>query len=111
MRPEYSDGQLVIADKSFDIEDIDIGDIVVFKENGVTCIKRVLAKEGDTIKQCDDKLYINDIVESPYSTSVETEYLLKEDEFYVCGDNFRNSVDSRVYGPIRFEDIDCIIRK
>lgn len=111
MRPEYNDGQIVLADKSFSKEDIMIGDIVVFKENGITCIKRVLAKEGDTIKQHDGKLYINDVIEAPYNTYVETEFTLEENEFFVCGDNYNNSIDSRTYGPIRFESVDGIICK
>ena len=111
MRPKYSDGQIVLADRSFNKEDIEVGDIVVFNDNGNTCIKRVLAKEGDTIKQCGGKLYINDIVEAPYNTSWETEFELMENELYVCGDNYSNSIDSRTYGPIKLDDVECIVCK
>lgn len=109
MRPEYNDGQIIIADRTFTINDISSGDIVVYNHNGETCIKRVLAMSGDMVKQHDGKLYINDVIEVPYTTLVEDAFVIAENEFYVCGDNFNNSIDSRMYGPIEYEEIDCII--
>lgn len=73
-------------------------------------IKRVVAKPGDTVEIIDGKLFVNGKVETRETFKGETyeiydlvEYplVLKEDEYFVLGDNRENSLDSRAIGPIK----------
>ena len=52
-------------------------------------------------------IYVNDIHISPYScdTALEQIYTLTDNQYFVIGDNFNASIDSRMYGPIRLNDI------
>ena len=92
-------------------------DIVVTKytkEDTSNKIKRILGLPGDVIQFKDDgDLYVNgSFVEQP----LDEEYIrgasypvgetvLKEDEYYVCGDNRKHSYDSSNIGPIKKEYI------
>ena len=110
MRPTFHSGQIVLGNRTFERSDINIGDIVVFKDDtDHTCVKRVLALPGEVVVQTEGRLYINGIEKYPYETADDAEYILNEDEVYVCGDNHGNSVDSRTYGPVSYEKIECIV--
>jgi signal peptidase I len=71
------------------------------------CVKRIIASGGDTVKLKDGNIYVNDIHISPYScdTALEQIYTLTDNQYFVIGDNFNASIDSRMYGPIRLNDI------
>ena len=83
------------------------GDIIVFKPNGNAkshyYIKRVIAVSGDTVQISDGLIYVNGEVYMPLddATSIEDagvasdEITLGTDEYFVLGDNFNNSEDSR----------------
>jgi signal peptidase I len=53
------------------------------------------------------KIFRNDIELSPYSCEEETlvTYVLEENEYFVIGDNYKDSIDSRQFGPVSGEDI------
>ena len=78
-------------------EDTDIqkGDIVVFKYNDELLIKRVSSVAGDNV---------------PANDKMPTGRILKDNEYYVVGDNSDNSLDSRSFGPITREDIKYIFK-
>lgn len=84
-------------------------------------VKRVIGLPGDTIYAKDDVVYINDhALAEPY---LDTEYVksvrnsgkqftydfgpvtLKEDEYFLMGDNRIVSLDSREAGPFKGEEI------
>lgn len=110
MNPTFQNGQIILADKSFNFSDIETDDIIIFKDfDGHTCIKRVVALSGDKVIQSDGHLYINGVEKYNYNTNFDIQYLIKDNELYVCGDNYHNSIDSREYGPIKFERIECVI--
>lgn len=79
-------------------------------------IKRVLAKPGERFKIQDNNLYVykknagwGEPLEMPFDRDLPTEAknyqdtVLKEDEYFLAGDNWANSYDSFEVGPIKFE--------
>jgi signal peptidase I len=85
-----------------------INDLIVFDsgERG-DCVKRVLAGPGDTILLRDGIIWRNGIKFSDYTCELlpEQKYFLKEGMYFVIGDNFNASIDSRNYGPVAEENI------
>lgn len=78
-------------------------------------VKRVIGLPGDVISISEGMVYINgELLDEPYiaderrSKENMKEYKLGESEYFVMGDNRRNSKDSRYVGPI---DQDQIIGK
>lgn len=79
-----------------------VGDVMIFATTGIPCvqqgthyIKRMKATPGDTYVLEHPISY-----DSHYPYSGKTEVTMGEDEFFACGDNFRNSLDSRYWGPV-----------
>lgn len=105
MYPKLSDGQLVLINKN--CKDIDVEDIIVFKTNDGYSIKRVIATKGDIVTLLDNYVYINEVRISPYTYEGITPvtYNLDSDEYFVVGDNYLVSYDSRDYGPIQKSSI------
>jgi len=95
---------------SEDIKQIKRGDIINFYAyiDGelVNLVKRVIGLPGETVYISIDSVYINgELIEEPYSLythSIEDdiEVKIKEDEYFVLGDNRCDSYDSRHYGAI-----------
>ena len=64
---------------------------------------------GESVMYEDGKLYINGkYIEDSYSLSSTKDFdniVLKEDEYFVLGDNREVSKDSRMIGPVKKEQI------
>ena len=105
-------------------ENVDRFDIVVVHslELNENIIKRVIGLPGDHVSMVNDQLYVNDVemneiyldkefVEESklrYNASSFTDdfdIVLKDNEYFLLGDNRLNSIDSRVLGPFSLEDI------
>ena len=102
MAPTYDSGQLVIMQYNKSVER---DDVIVFTRDNKDYIKRIVAMPQDYVEQKDGYLFINGI--KTYYTSEKNEKIIKlgENEFYVVGDNFENSNDSRNFGIVRYEQI------
>lgn len=125
MDNNFQDGQYVLTDKvSFRFRSPKRGEVIVFHApknacpNGTDCdfIKRIIALPGESISIQDNKYYLNgQLLDEQYIPStmptVPGSYMenktitLKEDEYFVSGDNRTGSSDSRFWGPIDKENI------
>ncbi len=121
MEPNFYDKQYLVVDEiSYRFNDPDRGQVVVFKNPQNTkqyYIKRIVGLPGETIKIKNSEIYIKEVGKKEFVKISELDYLpediktfgnidgleLKEDEFFVLGDNRKNSKDSRNLGPIKRE--------
>ena len=94
----------------FKIGDIERYDIVVANHDNKKLIKRVIGMPNDKIKCVSGILYINNEEYTSgygYGENIDfPEYILKEDEYFLIGDNRSDSLDSRYFGPVKKEDIE-----
>lgn len=111
-----------VISKHFDIERFDI--VVVEAENKDFWVKRVMGCPNDTIEMRNDVLFINgeevsqDFLDIRYVAEEIEKYgyftedfgpiTLKEDEYFLMGDNRHHSTDSRVVGPFKKDQISSV---
>lgn len=116
MSPTFEDGQYLIIDEiSYRFSLPQRGDVIIFhppSDSKTYYIKRVIGLPGETIELREGHIYIYNEEYSEGFRLNEANYLinsritqkgktvLKDDEYYVVGDNRDNSLDSRRFGPI-----------
>ncbi len=116
MEPNFYHGDYLIIEKiSFRFREIKRGEVVVFRlsdKSASAFIKRVIGLPGEIIEIRDGIIYIQGqaLKESAYlikniKTIGNLEYVLRDDEFFVLGDNRNASFDSRKWGALPREDI------
>ena len=103
MEPSYRSGQLHLLNKLD--RDYKRGDCVLFYSEGLECslVKRIVAVPGDTVQISGGMLLVNGEQAQPYPGCPEIEYAglaadeihLAEGQYFVLGDNFPRSIDSR----------------
>lgn len=97
------------------------GDMVVLKDNdGFYVVKRVIALPGETIRLDNGVVLINEhplmehyLPRNVFTSSSKMEerpLKLKEDEYFIMGDNRLTSIDSREYGPVKLSSIIGTVR-
>ena len=115
MNPTLHDGQILVGCKKCK-DNIAPGDIVVAKitrfdtRKEEIIIKRVIAVENQTISIDYGQVFINgEKLEEDYIISDGTENMkavtIGEGEVFLLGDNRNNSLDSRIQGAIKLEDV------
>ncbi len=101
MAPTLRDKQLMLVNKTENR--FESGNIITFKtkDYGV-CVKRIIACGNDVVDMKDGRIYVNNIVVSPYTCdkSVNHQVILDDNQYFVIGDNYNESIDSRVFGPV-----------
>lgn len=113
MYPTLKNHQIYLLNKT--PKNYNRNEIIVFKSEqlGKHLIKRVIGLPGETVQIIDGEVYINkeklseiknfDIMEK--SGVFTNAYTLKENEYFVLGDNRNHSSDSRVIGAVKLKDI------
>ncbi len=121
MEPSFSDGEYLIVDEiSYRFGDPKRGDVVIFKypkDPSQYYIKRIIGLSGERVEIKDGlvKIYSQsssegvEIDESYLSANLKTpgdiDYEVRDDEYFVMGDNRGASSDSRVWGPLPDDDL------
>lgn len=108
MNPELQNGDITLINRLvYDIRKPKRGEVVIFKPNGNESshyyTKRIVGLPGETIEYRDGNLLIDgEILEEEYETTemielglLEEPIRLDSDEFFVLGDDRKNSDDSR----------------
>jgi signal peptidase I len=118
MEPNFYDHEYLIIDEiSYRFNEPERGDIVVFRyprNPQDYFIKRIIGLPGERIQIKQGQVYIYN-QDNPDGASLDEPYLeagvktygmneeiitLKEDEYYILGDNRTSSKDSRSFGPV-----------
>ena len=117
MSPTYKSWEMVMIEKRFD--ELYQDDVIAFYSKGVNAIliKRIVAAPGDTVLIVNGNIYINDellkedyYINLEYAGSAEQALHLEKDEYFVLGDNYEVSKDSR-YKEIGCVKVDSILGK
>lgn len=124
MEPTYSSGDIVFVKKF--ANEFQRNDIVICKVNQIgsdtkkeLIIKRIIGMPGETIQIKQGKVYINGnvLADDPINTYIldgaeaEDPIVLKENEYFLLGDNRNESFDSRypAIGPVHSSNIEGVV--
>lgn len=111
---EYTlgNGQICISTPIYST--LHLGDVVVALSDKLhqVIIKRIIGVPGDVVEIRDNKVYINgELLSEPYlkeaMVTADLTIILAQDEYFLCGDNRNDSLDSRTefVGPVNREEI------
>lgn len=111
----FENDKILVQRLGIKSSNIKIGDIVYFQgDDERYYLKRVVAISGDVLEIINNKVLVNGVQKDEYYTQgdltipySQNKWFLKQNEFFVLGDNRvkNSSKDSRIFGPIRFEQI------
>lgn len=121
MEPNFYDHEYLIIDEiSYRLDKPQRGDVVVFRPPNNPSqfyIKRIIGLPGETIKIEQGKIIIINpenpqgfrLSEQIYLPNTQTQgsqqVTLGPDQYYLLGDNRSSSLDSRIFGPVKKDNI------
>ncbi len=119
MDPTFHDGDYVIVDQiTYRLDNPQRGDVVIFKpaiDESKFFIKRIIGLPGETVKMSDNNVFIKQVGADEFKKldeqtiqenfNVQAEWTLSDSQVFVLGDNRKNSLDSRYFGPIESSSI------
>lgn len=124
MEPTFQDGNYLLVDElTYRLREPKRGEVLVFAYPGnrsVYYIKRLIGLPNETVTIIDDKVEVRAssggelILKEPYIASSATmsnmEIVLKDNQYFMMGDNRNFSFDSRSWGPLNKADIIGAVR-
>lgn len=129
MEPSFYDGDYLLVDElSYRFKNPERGDVVVFKspqDPSTYYIKRVVGLPGERVEIQDETIHIYSntqaqgiVLDEPYiRESIRNSWrgnpvilTLKENQYFVLGDNRINSYDSRFWGPLEKDMIVGLVK-
>lgn len=128
MEPTFFDGNYLIVDElSYQLKEPARGDVVVFrapKNESVYYIKRIVGLPGERVEIVNDMVtifnnehqngfnldekYLNGHTKTGWTGNIVV--TLKDNQYFVLGDNRMNSLDSRYWGPLEKKEIIGLVR-
>ncbi|MFA5207701.1 MAG: signal peptidase I [Candidatus Paceibacterota bacterium] len=125
MEPNYhSSDYLIIDELSYRLRDPQRGEVIVFQyplDPSYRYIKRIIALPNETIEikngevyisraegeaqKVDESLYLSSKTQEEWKNTSYGPLTLKQNEYFVMGDNRNNSSDSRVWGVLPIKNI------
>ena len=115
MEPTFIDDHSVFLSKLYyKFNKVQFNDVVVISNtnNDRIDIKRIIGMPMDTLHISEDSLLINGnkLIDSKFFYTTKNEdhelkFVLGRDEYFVLGDNYIHSKDSRHYGPVNKKQI------
>ncbi len=109
MEDTLYNGEIVLLNKiSLKTSEIKRFDMVVLEYEKELLIKRIIGLPGERIEYKNNELYVNSvIVKTPmkFEDTEDFEMEVKNNEYFVLGDNRDDSKDSRYFGNVNKNDI------
>ena len=120
MEPNFQDGNYLIVDEmTYRFREPQRGEVVVFynpRNESEIYIKRIIGLPGEQVSVSGDEVKINGkILHESYmriagSVLGAKVFDLAPNEYFMMGDNRLNSSDSRIWGPLKRNDIIGTVR-